>query len=200
MKKLLPYLIAIIFCLPNLFILYKTFDVLDNIDSLPKKTSWVKGCRYWGRKKRDLIYPTSTKKRNLDIYMASEQEVKQMKEPSREGKADIYLRVNKFSFIDLPEIKFRDKITYYELEDDFVYKTSFSSEPKIIGVATEGNSVSRYHLFVEIMDFYQNLAYFAIFVINLLVGKYYEKIFKTEKGLSLIFVPILFYIIIFIIT
>ena len=64
--------------------------------------------------------------------------------------------------------------------DDFVYKTSFSSEPKIIGVVAEGNSVSRYHLFVEIMDFYQNLAYFAIFVLNLLVGKYYEKIFKTE--------------------
>ena len=46
------------------------------------------------------------------------------------------------------------------------------------------------------MDFYQNLAYFAIFVLNLLVGKYYEKIFKTEKDLSLIFIPILFYIII----
>ena len=107
MKKLLPYLIVIIFCLPNVFVLYKTFDVLDNIDSLPKKTSWVKGCRYWG-------------KRNLDIYLASEQEVKQMKEPSREGKVEIYLRVKKFSFIDLPEIKFRDKITYYEPEDNFL--------------------------------------------------------------------------------
>lgn len=94
---------------------------------------------------------------------------------------------------------FRDKITY-KIEDDFVYKMSFSSKPKIIGVVAEGNSVSRYHLFVEIIDFYQNLAYFAIFVLNLLVGKYYEKIFKTEKGLSLIFIPILFYIIIFIIT
>ena len=189
MKKLLPYLIAIIFCLPNVFVLYKTFDVLNNIDSLPKKTGWVKGCHYRGKRKR-----------NLDIYLASEQEVKQMKEPSREGEADIYLRVKKFSFIDLPEIKFRDKITYYEIEDDFVYKMSFSNKPKIIGVATEGNSVSRYHLFVEIMDFYQTLAYFAIFVLNLLVAKYYEKNFKTEKGLSLIFVPILFYIIIFIIT
>ena len=189
MKKLLPYLIAVIFCLPNVFILYKTFDVLDNIDSLPKKTSWVKGCRYWGRKKR-----------NLDIYLASEQEVKQMKEPSREGEADIYLRVKKFSFIDLPEIKFGDKITYYELEDDFVHKTNFSSEPKITGVATEGNSVSCYHFFVEIMDFYQTLAYTAIFVLNLFVVKYYEKFFKTEKDLLLIFIPILFYIIIFIIT
>ena len=141
-----------------------------------------------------------SEKNSVKKVRTSEQEVKQMKESSREGKADIYLRVNKFSFIDLPEIKFRDKITYYELEDDFVYKTSFSSKPKIIGVVAEGNSVSRYHLFVEIIDFYQNLAYFAIFVLNLLVGKYYEKIFKTEKGLSLIFIPILFYIIIFIIT
>ena len=190
MKKLLIYLVVIIFCLPNIFILYKTFNVLDNLDSLPKKTGWVKGYEYWGM----------GKKKNLNIYLASEQEVKQMKEPSREGKADIYLRVKKFSFTDLPEIKFRDKITYYEIEDDFVYKTSFSSKPKIIGVAAEGKSVSRYHLFVEIMDFYQTLAYFAIFVLNLLVGKYYEKIFKTEKGLSLIFIPILFYIIIFIIT
>ena len=187
MKKRIIYFIIIIFCLPNVFILYKTFDMLNHLDSLEKKTGWVKGYHYWG-------------KRNLDIYLASEQEVKQMKEPSREGKADIYLRVKKFSFIDLPEIKFRDKITYYEIEDDFVYKMSFSNKPKIIGVVAEGNSVSRYHLFVEIMDFYQNLAYFAIFVLNLLVGKYYEKIFKTEKGLSLIFIPILLYIIIFIIT
>lgn len=189
MKKHFIYFIIIIFCLPNVFVLYKTFDMLNHLDSLEKKTGWVKGCHYWGKRKR-----------NLDIYLASEQEVKQMKEPSREGKADIYLRVKKFSFTDLPEIKFRDKITYYEIEDDFVYKTSFSSKPKIIGVAAEGKSVSRYHLFAEIMDFYQNLAYFAIFVLNLLVGKYYEKIFKTEKDLSLIFIPILFYIIIFIIT
>ena len=163
MKKLLPYLIAIIFCLPNLFILYKTFDVLDNIDSLPKKTSWVKGCRYWGRKKRDLIYPTSTKKRNLDIYMASEQEVKQMKEPSREGKADIYLRVNKFSFIDLPEIKFRDKITYYEIEDNFVQMTNFSDKRHIIGVSTEKNPAGGYYLFADIMKFYLTTSYIIIF-------------------------------------
>lgn len=30
------------------------------------------------------------------------------------------------------------------------------------------------------MDFYQNLAYFAVFVLNHLVEKYYEKKFKTE--------------------
>jgi|GEM_PF-981339 hypothetical protein len=40
---------------------------------------------------------------------------------------------------------FRDKITYKIIEDDFVYKMSFSSKPKIIGVATEGNSVSGDH-------------------------------------------------------
>ena len=43
MKKLLIYLVVIIFCLPNIFILYKTFNVLDNLDSIPKKTGWVKG-------------------------------------------------------------------------------------------------------------------------------------------------------------
>ena len=50
------------------------------------------------------------------------------------------------------------------------------------------------------MDFYQNLAYFAIFVLNLLVGKYYEKKFKTETRFPLMLIPILFHIIIFIIT
>ena len=190
MKKRIIYFIIIIFCLPNVFVLYKTFDMLNHLDSLEKKTSWVKGVHYYRSKRA----------KNLDIYLASEQEVKQMIEPSTEGKADIHVWIRKYSFIDLPEIKFRDKITYYELEDDFVYKTNFSSEPKIIGVVAEGNSVSRYHLFVEIMDFYQTLAYFAIFVLNLFVAKYYEKIFKTEKDLLLIFIPILFYIIIFIIT
>lgn len=187
---MLVYLVVIISCLPNVFILYKTFDVLNNLDSMPKKTGWVKGYHYRGR----------GIKRNLDIYLASEQEVKQMKEPSREGNADIYLRVKKRSFINLPKIKFRDKITYYELEDDFVYMTDFLSRPKPIGVAPEGHSVSRYHLFVEIMDFYQTLAYSAVFVLNVLAIKYYEKFFKTKKGLPLIFIPILFYIIIFIIT
>ena len=58
MKKLLIYLVVIIFCLPNIFILYKTFNVLDNLDSLPKKTGWVKGYEYWGMgKKKNLSRP-----------------------------------------------------------------------------------------------------------------------------------------------
>ena len=189
MKKLLIYLVVIIFCLPNIFILYKTFNVLDNLDSLPKKTGWVKGYEYWGM----------GKKKNLNIYLASEQEVKQMEEPSREGDVDISLRLKKFNFVDIPEIKFRDKITYYELEDDFVYKTSLSDSPKLIGVTTEGNPVSYHHLFVEIMEFYETFVNYAVFLLNVLVINYYERIFKTEKGFLLMFIPPLFYGIIFIV-
>lgn len=189
MKKLLIYLVVIIFCLPNIFILYKTFNVLDNLDSLPKKTGWVKGYEYWGM----------GKKKNLNIYLASEQEVKQMEEPSREGDVDISLRLKKFNFVDIPEIKFRDKITYYELEDDFVYKTSFSDRSKLIGVATERKPVSYHHLFVQIMEFYETFVNYAVFLLNVLVINYYERIFKTEKGFLLMFIPPLFYGIIFIV-
>ena len=189
MKKLLIYLVVIIFCLPNIFILYKTFNVLDNLDSLPKKTGWVKGYEYWGM----------GKKKNLNIYLASEREVKQMEEPSREGDVDISLRLKKFNFVDIPEIKFRDKITYYELEDDFVYKTSLSDSPKLIGVTTEGNPVSYHHLFVEIMEFYETFVNYAVFLLNVLVINYYERIFKTEKGFLLMFIPPLFYAITFIV-
>lgn len=189
MKKLLIYLVVIIFCLPNIFILYKTFNVLDNLDSLPKKTGWVKGYEYWGM----------GKKKNLNIYLASEQEVKQMKEPSREGDVDISLRLKKLNFVDIPEIKFRDKITYYELEDDFVYKTSFSDRPKLIGVATERKPVSYHHLFVQIMEFYETFVNYAVFLLNVLVINYYERIFKTEKGFLLMFIPPLFYAITFIV-
>ena len=189
MKKLLIYLVVIIFCLPNIFILYKTFNVLDNLDSLPKKTGWVQGSEYWGR----------GKKKNLNIYLASEQEVKQMEEPSREGDVDISLRLKKFNFVDIPEIKFRDKITYYELEDDFVYKTSFSDRSKLIGVATERKPVSYHHLFVQIMEFYETFVNYAVFLLNVLVINYYERIFKTEKGFLLMFIPPLFYGIIFIV-
>ena len=100
MKKLLIYLVVIIFCLPNIFILYKTFNVLDNLDSLPKKIGWVKGYEYWGM----------GKKKNLNIYLASEQEVKQMEEPSKEGDVDISLRLKKFNFVDIPEIKLEIKL------------------------------------------------------------------------------------------
>ena len=189
MKKLLIYLVVIIFCLPNIFILYKTFNVLDNLDSLPKKTAWVKGYEYWGM----------GKKKNLNIYLASEQEVKQMEEPSKEGDVDISLRLKKFNFVDIPEIKFRDKITYYELEDDFVYKTSLSDSPKLIGVATERKPVSYHHLFVQIMEFYETFVNYAVFLLNVLVINYYERIFKTEKGFLLMFIPPLFYAIIFIV-
>ena len=189
MKKLLIYLVVIIFCLPNIFILYKTFNVLDNLDSLPKKTGWVKGYEYWGM----------GKKKNLNIYLASEQEVKQMEEPSKEGDVDISLRLKKFNFVDIPEIKFRDKITYYELEDDFVYKTSLSDSPKLIGVATERKPVSYHHLFVQIMEFYETFVNYAVFLLNVLVINYYERIFKTEKGFLLMFIPPLFYAITFIV-
>jgi hypothetical protein len=163
--------------------------VLENLDSLPKKTGWVKVYEYWGM----------GKKKNLNIYLASEQEVKQMEEPSREGDPDISLRLKKFNFVDIPEIKFRDKITYYELEDDFVYKTSLSDSPKLIGVTTEGNPVSYHHLFVEIMEFYETFVNYAVFLLNVLVINYYERIFKTEKGFLLMFIPPLFYAITFIV-
>ena len=139
------------------------------------------------------------KKKNLNIYLASEQEVKQMEEPSIEGDVDISLRLKKFNFVDIPEIKFRDKITYYELEDDFVYKTSFSDRSKLIGVATEGKPVSYHHLFVQIMEFYETFVNYAVFLLNVLVINYYERIFKTEKGFLLMFIPPLFYAITFIV-
>ena len=188
MKKLLPYLIAIIFCLPNVFVLYKTFDVLNNINSLPKKTGWVKGYHYWGKRKR-----------NLDIYLASEQEVKQMKGPSREGKVEIYLRVKKFSFIDLPEIKFRDKITYYEIEDNFVQMTNFSDKRHIIGVSTEKNPAGGYYLFADIMKFYLTTSYIIIFFLYIYLFCFHDKIFKTEKYILPMLIPFLFYFIIILI-
>ena len=47
MKKRIIYFIIIIFCLPNVFVLYKTFDMLNHLDSLEKKTGWVKGVHYY---------------------------------------------------------------------------------------------------------------------------------------------------------
>ena len=87
MKKRIIYFIIIIFCLPNVFVLYKTFDMLNHLDSLEKKTGWVKGVHYYRSKRA----------KNLDIYLASEQEVKQMIEPSTEGKADMHVWIRKYS-------------------------------------------------------------------------------------------------------
>ena len=189
MKKRIIYFSIIIFCLPNVFVLYKTFDMLNHLDSLEKKTGWVKGVHYYRSKRA----------KNLDIYLASEQEVKQMIEPSTEGKADIHVWIRKYSFIDLPEIKFRDKITYYEIEDNFVQMTNFSDKRHIIGVSTEKNPAGGYYLFADIMKFYLTTSYIIIFFLYIYLFCFHDKIFKTEKYILPMLIPFLFYFIIILI-
>ena len=118
---------------------------------------------------------------------------------STEGKADIHVWIRKYSFIDLPEMKFRDRITYYEIEDDFVQMTNFSDKRHIIGVSTEKNPAGGYYLFADIMKFYLTTSYIIIFFLYIYLFCFHDKIFKTEKYILPMLIPLLFYFIIILI-
>lgn len=177
-KKRLVLFLTIVFCLPTLYAFYSSFAVVNSIDTLEKKTAWVKGCHYSGGKRK---YLGKSKPKRLEIYLGTE-DVKNMKEQDKTGEADIKIRRGKFpSLRELPKVKFRDQIYFYVLNDPYLDKTSLNSEPKIIGVGTAENPRSQFQLFLDVLNHYMNALYYTGFFLLVVLWQFSEKIFKTDE-------------------
>jgi len=185
-------IIFIIFICFDLFLLTKAIVVYNNIESSEKKTAWVAYCLYYkdtGRKGGFL-----TKK--LRVILTDNEKVTSLKQmPSIDSidrdtippENDVVFSPSLFSVRNLPYIDFKDKVSYYII-DDFLF-----DKPQIVGFSTEASPKDKTQLFLDIyicyIGTYLTISPLAIFGLWALIA---EKIFKTSKAWSYFFIIFLY--------
>ena len=164
-KKITNIGLVIFLCI-DAFLFYKAVISYKKIDTFEKKTAWVKSFRYHS-------YRNS---KELEIVLGREKEVKELKEMAYlKNNPDIKIAVHRWlSIKKLPQIEFKDEITYYLMKD------SFFSEPKIIGVSRSKEPMSNLQLFLDIYQYYVNTIFWIPFIVTAVLYLLMKKFFKKE--------------------
>lgn len=169
-KKITKTMLILFICL-DVFLLYKTINSYMKVNTFEKKTAWVKYSDYHRGRAR------WSHSKVLKLKLGDEKEVSQLKKMSTSavGKPDVEVSVGTLSIRNLPKIEFKDKITYYLMKD------SFFSNPKIIGLSTSKEPMSKFQLFLDIYHYYMKSYLFLLpFLIYFLLHIILKKVFKVE--------------------
>ena len=169
-KKITKITLILFICL-DAFLLYKAINSYMKISTFEKKTAWVKYCDYYKGGAR------WNHSKELRLKLGDEKEVTQLEKMaiSISGKPDIIISIGRLSIRSFPTIEFKDKITYYLMKD------SFFSNPKIIGLSTSKEPMSKFQLFLDIYHYYMKSYLFLLpFLIYFLLHIILKKVFKVE--------------------
>lgn len=169
-KKITKITLILFICL-DAFLLYKAINSYMKISTFEKKTAWVKYCDYYKGGAR------WNHSKELRLKLGDEKEVTQLEKmaTSISGKPDIIISIGRLSIRSFPTIEFKDKITYYLMKD------SFFSNPKIIGLSTSKEPMSKFQLFLDIYHYYMKSYLFLLpFLIYFLLHIILKKVFKVE--------------------
>ncbi|WP_297976108.1 hypothetical protein [uncultured Capnocytophaga sp.] len=181
-------IIFIIFICFDLFLLTKAIVVYNNIESSEKKTAWVAYCLYY----RDTGRRGGFVTKKLRVILTNNEKVTSLKQmPSIDSidrdtippENDVVFSPSLFSVRNLPYIDFKDKVSYYII-DDFLF-----DKPQIVGFSTEASPKDKTQLFLDIyicyIGVYLTISPLIIFGLWALIA---EKIFKTDKVWSYFFI------------
>lgn len=175
LKKYLIYTLTILFFLPTLRVFYLASKDFWNLSSFKKKTAWVKCFQY-----------SNKLSRKLSLHLGTEQEALQMKNHfSCTTPPDVEMGADYLSLHTLPEVKFREKVSYYKLPNG-----------KVVGLESEKKPRTDLQLFLDLLDANSFSLYPVFFILNALLFIYYEQIFKTKRGSGGLGLTFLFYVII----
>jgi hypothetical protein len=169
-KKITKITLILFICL-DAFLLYKAINSYMKISTFEKKTAWVKYCDYYKGGAR------WNHSKELRLKLGDEKEVTQLEKmaTSISGKPDIIISIGRLSIRSFPTIEFKDKITYYLMKD------SLFKEPKVIGLSSSKEPMSKFQLFLDIYQHYVNsYIFFLPFIICFLLDITLKKIFKVE--------------------
>jgi len=169
-KKITKITLILFICLDT-FLLYKAINSYMKISTFEKKTAWVKYCDYYKGGAR------WNHSKELRLKLGDEKEVTQLEKmaTSISGKPDIKISIGRLSIRSFPTIEFKDKITYYLMKD------SLFKEPKVIGLSSSKEPMSKFQLFLDIYQHYVNsYIFFLPFLICFLLDITLKKIFKVE--------------------
>ena len=169
-KKITKITLILFICL-DAFLLYKAINSYMKISTFEKKTAWVKYCDYYKGGAR------WNHSKELRLKLGDEKEVTQLEKmaTSISGKPDIIISIGRLSIRSFPTIEFKDKITYNLMKD------SLFKEPKVIGLSSSKEPMSKFQLFLDIYQHYVNsYIFFLPFIICFLLDITLKKIFKVE--------------------
>ena len=164
-KAFLTYLAAIFCFAPSFFVFYKTINTYQRIDTLEKKTIWVKEVFYPKKRRKGSIKP-------IEIHIGSEKEVKAMTIYDKVEKREADIFISREGWLRRsPKIHWKDKVTYYVLNDPYLKYTSLTQmigtysmggTPNIVGVCTTHYTRSSFQLFLDILHHYVNMGYLIL--------------------------------------
>lgn len=104
-KAFLTYLAAIFCFAPSFFVFYKTITTYQRIDTLEKKTIWVKEVFYPKKRRKGSIKP-------IEIHIGSEKEVKAMTIYDKVEKREADIFISREGWLRRsPKIHWKDKVT-----------------------------------------------------------------------------------------
>ena len=156
------------------FVFYKTIAIYSQIDTMKKTTALVNTCY-----KQGVI---------LRAYLEKIDGIKQ-----KYKITFLYRATGLFSIRQVPQIKDKEEITYYEIEECYFNKDDVFSTTNKVGISTEKYQRSDFQLFLDIFSYYKNVLFYALFFLNCTFYCYVDSSNKSIN-FSVSFIRLFFYL------
>ena len=157
------------------FVFYKTIAIYNQIDTMKKTTALVNACYKQGLKLRAYLEKIDGVKQKYKITF-------------------LYRATGLFSIRQVPQIKDKEEITYYEIEECYFNKDDVFSTTNIVGISTEKYQRSDFQLFLDIFSYYKNILFYALFFLNCVFYCYVDSSNKSIKFFCNIYTIIFLFI------
>lgn len=156
-KKIAKFTLILFICI-DVFIIYKVIYTYVNIENQKKESTWVKISSYYHRKNKGF-----NKYLDLAIGSKSDLDIEETIHSHKNRKYDFLLEKQYHSFRSFPNIRDRDSISYYILDDTFFdYDFTFREKPRVVGISTIREVRSNFQLFLDIAHYYVHSALFYL--------------------------------------
>ena len=157
------------------FVFYKTIAIYSQIDTMKKTTALVNACYKQGLKLRAYLEKIDDIKQKYKITF-------------------LYRATGLFSIRQVPQIKDKEEITYYEIEKCYFNKDDVFSTTNKVGISTEKYQRSDFQLFLDIFSYYKNVLFYALFFLNCAFYCYVDSSDKSIKLFCIIYTIIFLFI------
>lgn len=171
------------------FVFYKTIAIYSQIDTMKKKTALVSTRGYRGY----------VKKNSLRASFRTIDGVKQ----NINKNILLYRATGLFSIRQVPQIKDKEEITYYEIEKCYFSRNVTLGSPhiditlsttNIVGISSEKYKRSDFQLFLDIFSYYKNVLFYALFFLNCAFYCYVDSSNKSIKLFCIIYTIIFLFV------
>ena len=175
MKKILIHILIIASAVYISFVFYRTIAIYSQIDTMKKTTALVNTCY-----KQGVI---------LRAYLEKIDDIKQ-----KYKITFLYRATGLFSIRQVPQIKDKEEITYYEIEKCYFSEIEAFENTNIVGISTKKYQRSDFQLFLDIFSYYKNVLFYALFFLNCIFYCYVDNSNKTMNLFYIIYMIIFLFI------